>query len=119
MWNAIMQYAINKYPVEYFTRTQVNESNLKPQMQGDWQVAGQDGQLHELLYWVDKTNPNGPVPTTPQDDPQFNNWDTALHLWANSHGYGPNSPLLKPYTNFPILEPGFVFPTTATTTPTQ
>ncbi|MDE1925157.1 MAG: PBP1A family penicillin-binding protein [Patescibacteria group bacterium] len=118
MWNAVMQYAINKYPIEYFTRTQVSESNPKPQMQGNWQVAGQDGQLHELLYWVDRTNPNGPVPTNPAQDPQFNNWDTALHVWANANGYGPNSPQLKPYTQFPALLPGFVFPT-ATTTPTQ
>ena len=103
MWNAVMQYAINKYPVEYFTREQVNETALKPQMQGDWQVAGPDGQLHELLYWVDKNNPNGPVPSDPSSDPQFNNWDTALHLWANANGYGQNSPLLKPYTDFPTL----------------
>ena len=95
MWHQFMQYALAQRPAQYFTRAAVDESGLKPQMRGIWQVPGSDGQLHELLYWVDKNNPLGPPPTDPAQDPQFIFWDTAVQLWANQNGYYKGSPLLN------------------------
>ncbi len=85
MWNQFMQYALANRPTQYFTRETVNESGLKPIMQGDWDIPGADGMLHEILYWVDKNNPLGPAPTDPASDPQYNAWEIGLHLWLQQH----------------------------------
>jgi len=37
---------------------------------------------HSILYYVDKDNPLGPVPTNPARDPQFNNWEAAVQAWV-------------------------------------
>lgn len=37
---------------------------------------------HDILYYVNKDDPRGPMPTNPADDPQYENWETALQAWA-------------------------------------
>jgi 1A family penicillin-binding protein len=37
---------------------------------------------HDILYYVDKENPLGPVPTNPGNDPQFSSWESAVQGWA-------------------------------------
>lgn len=37
---------------------------------------------HDILYYVNKDDPRGPNPPNPTDDPQFENWETALQSWA-------------------------------------
>jgi 1A family penicillin-binding protein len=49
-------------------------------------------EAHCILYYVDKSNPLGPVPKKPQDDPQFLNWETPVKSWAYSHGGGNYPP---------------------------
>jgi penicillin-binding protein, 1A family len=39
-------------------------------------------QNHCILYYVDKNNPLGPVPTDPSQDPQFNEWEKDVQNWA-------------------------------------
>jgi membrane peptidoglycan carboxypeptidase len=39
-------------------------------------------QNHCILYYVDKNNPLGPVPTDPSQDPQFNEWEKDVQIWA-------------------------------------
>jgi 1A family penicillin-binding protein len=80
MWNQFMQYALPTRPTQYFTRTTVNESGLKPILRGDWQIPGGDGALHEILYWLNKSDPTGPTPPDPTD-PQYSLWETGLSLW--------------------------------------
>src|SRR5205814_7892785 len=57
---------------------------LKPQLRGVWQVPGQDGAYHEILYWVDKNNPQGPTPINPATDSQYQYWDIPVRRWARS-----------------------------------
>jgi len=109
MWHEFMAEALPTRPVQAFSRTVLDESTLKPILRGDWQVAGQDGALHEILYWLDKDDPNGPIPGPTSQDPQFIAWDTAVHLWANTNGYGPGSPLLQP-------APAYIPPSQGTST---
>jgi 1A family penicillin-binding protein len=86
MWNEFMKYALQKLPVQSFTRGETDVSGLKPVLRGQWQIPGSDGQLHEILYWVDKNNPNGPQPANPANDPQFTRWDYSVQTWLASHG---------------------------------
>ncbi len=43
--------------------------------------------VHSILYWVDKSNPQGPVPANPSQDSQFNNWEKPVSNWATANGY--------------------------------
>jgi membrane carboxypeptidase/penicillin-binding protein PbpC len=37
---------------------------------------------HDILFYVNKDDPRGPMPTNPAEDPQYENWETALQAWA-------------------------------------
>jgi len=81
MWNAIMQAALAKYPREYFSEPAPEPAGLSPALQG---VA----EPHELLYYLDKNNPQGPAPSNPGNDPQFQYWEAGLQQWFASNGQG-------------------------------
>ncbi len=88
MWSQFMRYALSKTEPQAFDRSTVDNSSLKPILRGQWQTPGSDGQLHEILYWVDKTNPQGPQPINPAVDPQFNAWEVGLQTWLVPHPGG-------------------------------
>ncbi|MBD3252035.1 PBP1A family penicillin-binding protein, partial [Candidatus Uhrbacteria bacterium] len=37
---------------------------------------------HSILYYVDRDNPLGPIPSNPARDPQFGNWEAAVQDWV-------------------------------------
>ena len=41
-------------------------------------------EIHSLLYYVDKNDPTGRIPTNPGQDPQFNNWESPVINWART-----------------------------------
>ncbi len=84
MWHEFMAYALAKTPNESFTRGTIDESALKPVLRGVWDTPGSDGAIHDILYWVDKNNPNGPQPTNPASDPQYLYWDLPVGTWAKT-----------------------------------
>ena len=96
MWNEFMQYALAKIPVQSFTRTEVDETNLKPALKGQWEIPGSDGLIHEILYWVDRSNPTGPPPANPASDPQYLYWDIPVRNWLAAHNItGSNPPTVQ------------------------
>ncbi len=76
-WSEFMRYALNKLPNNAFDRPQYAAAD-KPVLNGNWQVPGQDGRVHEILYWINKGDPTGPPPANPADDPQFLRWDAPV-----------------------------------------
>lgn len=86
MWHDFMQYALQKVPTVSFTRSDNPAQSTKPVFQGIWQTPGSDGRPHEILYWVDKNDPLGPAPTNPNNDPQFQYWDTPVQNWLAGNG---------------------------------
>jgi membrane peptidoglycan carboxypeptidase len=46
---------------------------------------------HSILYYVDITNPLGPAPQHPEDDPQYDNWEKGVHDWLKSNGQDTSS----------------------------
>ncbi len=38
---------------------------------------------HDLLYYIDKNNPNGDAPTNPASDPQFALWEKGVASWVD------------------------------------
>ncbi len=115
-WKQFMQYALTKYPETPFEQpVPVDQSTLKPILRGVWmgnetvkidKVTGlratastpQDAiiekvitDVHDILYWVNKSDPRGPVPSNPASDPQFRLWEPSVQTWwaANAKNY-PN-----------------------------
>lgn len=121
MWSEFMRYALTKRPDESFVRSEVLNYGLKPVLRGVWQGNNsyvQNGieyvtqSVHEILHWVDKSNPNGPVPSNPASDPQYNQWEIPVRAWAAANGYVDGA--LVPVGN----EQTAPLPPVATTTPT-
>lgn len=43
-------------------------------------------EIHSILHYVDKNNPQGPPPEEPARDPFYAAWETALQAWAGGQG---------------------------------
>jgi 1A family penicillin-binding protein len=43
-------------------------------------------ELHNILYFVDKDNPLGPMPGQNSTDPQYENWESSVQRWAKENG---------------------------------
>jgi 1A family penicillin-binding protein len=93
MWHEVMAYALDKYPNQSFTTADVpSTAGIKPALAGNWQIPGNDGSIHEILYWVNKNDPSGPPPANPWNDSQFHLWDPPVMQWAAAHGVGVSAP---------------------------
>ncbi len=96
MWSQFMRYALTKLPDESFNRTEVYEAGLKPVLRGVWQGENSNVQngieyvtqsVHEILNWVDRSDPTGPIPSNPASDSQYNLWEVPVRAWAQANGY--------------------------------
>lgn len=78
IWNAFMLDALPKFPTETFTKPDP-VSVAKPMFDGQYTV---NGEVHSILYYVDRSNPTGPAPANPAQDPQYNLWEGPVRIWA-------------------------------------
>jgi membrane peptidoglycan carboxypeptidase len=111
MWNEFMQEAFKhgKGDNRFTPASPIPYSTLKPVLRGVWQgnqsyvVDKMTGNLatdntppelreerfvpniHDILYWVDKDNPRGPMPKNPASDPQFQLWEYGVALWSGNN----------------------------------
>ena len=95
MWHEAMAYAVSKYPRAYFGEAEPVLDTLPPMLRGVWDSP--DTTPHSLLYWTNKTNPQGPPPSNPAQDPQFTAWEYGIQAYYASHPeifYNP--PLMVP-----------------------
>lgn len=49
-------------------------------------------EVHDTLYYVDRSNPTGTPPANPAADPQFERWEEPVRRWAESKGYTETMP---------------------------
>ncbi|MFZ2310154.1 MAG: transglycosylase domain-containing protein [Patescibacteria group bacterium] len=40
---------------------------------------------HSILFYVDRSDPLGPIPTNPENDPQFKLWEEPILKWAEKN----------------------------------
>jgi penicillin-binding protein 1C len=66
-----------KIPKENFPLPLLRVVN-KPMLNGEW--FSEYG-IHDILFYVDKNNPLGPIPEDPTIDPQFYNWEEGVNQW--------------------------------------
>ena len=120
IWNTFMRRALEGTPIEQFTKPEPLQNiphgvlrNELPEVKGKWVSETQtlyslecpiaQGQprtfkeLHSLLYYVRRTNPQGPPPANAEADSQFANWEAAVAKWRDKHNTekkdDPNEPL--------------------------
>jgi membrane peptidoglycan carboxypeptidase len=108
MWREFMDEVVKTIPNEQFNTPQKDDSYaLKPVLRGKWQGGISNlsitntidpnipynslqevltGGVHSILYWLNKDDPRGAAPTSPETDPQFKNWEYPVRIWATSQG---------------------------------
>lgn len=48
------------------------------------------GEIHDILYYVNKDDPRGAQPDNPADDPQYSAWEAGVRAWAIKQGMNPD-----------------------------
>jgi len=109
VWAAFMSEALKDIPVESFKRPDPTPTDLKPVLRGYWQ-GGQSyfidsvsgglatehtpdemrreviaNSVHNILHWVQKDDPRGPIPSNPQSDSQYENWEYGVREWLKGY----------------------------------
>lgn len=117
MWHEFMVYALAKYPGGDFTppSPEATSETLPGVLTGDWNSNPSLG-VHDILYWVNKSDPRSGPPTNPSSDSQFYYWEYPVQLWAQTNagavGEGgipileiPGTPPQNTTTSFIITSP--------------
>jgi len=89
IWNAFMKEALKNRPLITFNKPEPIFSK-KAILRGESIVKYKIGdkiypQIHNILYYVDKNDPQGNWPANPENDSQFLNWETAVLNWARNN----------------------------------
>lgn len=96
IWGEFAEEAIRKAQPEAFRKPEYSAPD-KPMLRGEY---APNGQIHTILYWIDKDDPRGPQPSNPSRDPQFENWELGVLNWANQN------PITPPGGDIPPPDPG-------------
>lgn len=100
MWRAFMDVALEKTEVQSFAEAPATNQSLKPILRGETldttaliesiqsgdttlDLAGIASNMHSVLHFVSKTNPQGPYPTNPNIDGQYEYWEYGVQKWKN------------------------------------
>ncbi|MDO8264766.1 MAG: hypothetical protein Q7T34_00125, partial [Candidatus Parcubacteria bacterium] len=76
IWHRFLEKALIKYPKQTFE---------KPELL----ITGKDiidgiinlDDPHSILNYIKKTDPLGDTPLSPEDDPQYENWEFGIKNW--------------------------------------
>ncbi len=119
IWNAFMERALKGKPAESFPKPP-KKTSTKPILLGQLpsevpvSVDSQTGkqipdsclaewpaefvrrklikEVHDILYYISRDDPNGPAPTNPESDPMFPRWEKPVQEWARKNGFIAASP---------------------------
>ncbi len=80
IWHNFMATALQGEPQEAFTRPGPTASQ-KPVLRGQVII---NNEVHSILYYVDRRDPDGASPANPESDPQFANWEAGVLSWAKN-----------------------------------
>ncbi|KKS44699.1 hypothetical protein A2567_01015 [Candidatus Azambacteria bacterium RIFOXYD1_FULL_42_11] len=120
IWHDFMIQALKDVPIETFVKPDPIITE-KPILNGQYQISvklkvnknnnllmGEKTpkdlieeknftEIHEILYWVDKNNPQGDLPQRPENDSQYKNWEESLANWLKNNYAGIYNQLPKDY----------------------
>lgn len=82
IWNGIMTEALKDKPVEFFQKPEEVNPSLPPFLRGFWQI---NGEVHTILHWINKSNPQDNSLVGEKNDSQYKNWESGvLKWWTNN-----------------------------------
>ncbi|MDB5245327.1 MAG: putative penicillin-binding protein [Parcubacteria group bacterium] len=81
MWHEVMQYALTKYPQEFFTAPQPIPDTVPGALRG---LYSDGASFHDILYWVNKDGPRGGGNS--MSDGQFPYWEYPIGAGFGSTG---------------------------------
>ncbi len=108
-FHEFMSEIIRGTPNQLFKKPESSPDGLKPVLRGIWQggqtyftdsVSGKLAtdrtpeetkeenvvtQIHDILYWVNKDDPHGPIPANPAEDTQFEHWEYSVREWVKQY----------------------------------
>lgn len=87
IWRKVMEKLLTTHPVENFNKPDPVE-NTNPILLG--QIPN-DNPPHSILYYIDKNNPQGGSPVSP--DPMLPFWDDAIKNWLTNPPALPTGPV--------------------------
>ncbi|TSC69834.1 MAG: 1A family penicillin-binding protein, partial [Parcubacteria group bacterium Gr01-1014_70] len=109
IWRDFMERALKTIPIESFGTPEYKKPT-KPVLAGEWRggttyvidrISGNlatdstppefreikiKPEVHTILHWVDKNDPQGALPTNPMNDSQYKNWEVGVRAWAARTG---------------------------------
>jgi 1A family penicillin-binding protein len=118
IWHEYMKTILGNTPVEYFKKPEIPKID-KPMLNGDAgnsntvKIDKASGLLateltpasyieertfsnpHSILYYIDKNDPLGLIPTNPAQDPQFALWENAVQRWAEKQASSSDSKISR------------------------
>ena len=94
IWNNFMKETLKNQLAESFP-TPEPTNPTKPILRGEYLAYFKIGdklypQIHNILFWINKNDPNGSIPEHPENDPQFENWEKPVLEWIKSNLANPN-----------------------------
>jgi membrane peptidoglycan carboxypeptidase len=123
IWRAFMNQALGNSAVEQFPKYEKEdagkpvlngEQNIKEDVKvckmdakdykGEYCLANDScpegtgdkktfGDLHDILYYVNKSDPRGDAPKDPKSDSQYKNWEKGVQEWFNDNKKKKNKDL--------------------------
>jgi len=76
----------NKLATQYTPESTIKELSIK--------------EIHNILYYINKDDPQGKTQKNPEEDPQFKNWENSVIKWAEEQGFDSNSNDIKIPTEY-------------------
>ena len=87
LWQKFMIETLAEMPIEDFKEpAYANGLANKPVLNGVWQT---EAGIHNILYYVNKDDPQGDAPSDPFADPQSRLWEYGVQNWVISSGLLP------------------------------
>ena len=86
IWKSFLSEALPKFNIETFNKPTYDlpeKPILRGQATTNFESSGITyPQIHDILFYIDKSNPLGPIPESPENDIQFKNWEEPVLAWA-------------------------------------
>ena len=105
MWRAFMDVALEDLPAESFTQPQIVTAGVKPIIRGQYidtgllfeamqnngsssiDIGSVYNNVHSILHFVQKDDPQGPYPSNPASDSLYENFEYGVQKW-NEETFG-------------------------------
>ena len=72
---------LNKIPKDFFPEPY--KINIDKPMLNGFFISSYG--IHNILFYVDRNNPLGPIPSKPYNDPQYVIWENSLQTWLKQN----------------------------------